>query len=93
MNSLTATVQALTHTVQLQKELGAVVSPSLQTLAREKIKEVEEQTSQQGTLDAIELLKRFEHSDGEARCMASSYGRFLKAASAAVGYTPNTKSV
>ena len=69
MTNMTATVQAVTQAMQLQKELGMTANSSLQSLAREKVKEVEELASQQGVLDAMEILKRFNHTDSEAQHM------------------------
>ena len=56
MANLTASVQAVTQALQLHKELGMAASSSLQTLAQEELKELEEHASQQGVLDAVEIL-------------------------------------
>ena len=68
-------MQAVTQAVQLQKEMGIAVCSYLQAFAKEKVKEVEELASQQGVLGAMEILKRFNHTDSEAQHMGSSFGR------------------
>ena len=93
LNKLTAYVRTLTQTSQLRKELGMPISTSLQRLVERAMEDIEELTSQQGTIDAIDILKRYNHSASEAAKMASSFGKFLKAASAPANYTPNRRTV
>ncbi len=93
MNKLHASTQTILQAVQLQKSLGETVSSSLQAAAKDTIQQIEHSTANQGTHDAIDLLRMFDHSPTEATMMASSFGRFLRAASVPAHYTPNTRRV
>ena len=93
MNKLQASTQTILLAVQLQKEMGEIVSMSLQTAAKDTIRQIEHSTASQGTHDAVDLLRTFNHTPREAAMMASSFGKFLKAARVPANYTPNTHSV
>jgi hypothetical protein len=94
MNRLQATANASLVAVQLQKELtGGVIPIELQQLAQDAIEQIQQAVATKGTHDAIDLLKMLNHSDWEARKMASSFGRFLAAARLPAHYTPNTRHV
>jgi len=94
MNRLHATASASLVAVQLQKELtGGVVPVELQQAAQDTIQQIEQMVATKGTHDAIDILKMLNHSDYEARHMASSFGKFLAAARLPAHYTPNTRQV
>ena len=79
--------------IQLQKEVSGTVSHSLQASAKDTIQRIEDTIATQGTHDAIDLLRLFAHSPSEATDMASSFGKFLKAAREAANYAPNKHQV
>ena len=93
MNKLQASTQTILLAVQLQKEMGETVSMSLQIAAKDTIRQIEHSTASQGTHDAIDLLRMFNHTPRESAMMASSFGKFLKAARVPANYTPNSRTV
>ena len=54
MNKLQASTQTILLVVQLQKEMGETVTMSLQTAAKDTIRQIEHSTASQGTHDAID---------------------------------------
>ena len=69
------------------------MSSSLQAVAQDHIQQIEHSVATQGTHDAVDLLKMFDHSPSEAIRMASTFGRFLKAACVPTNYVPNKHKV